>query len=83
MNSNQKYSWKPNGDLGIPAGFIAPAKIQSNLSDREFQRISQAAAKILKDPLEVRQLADKVYELMKADLQAQRDRNGNCHRWGK
>ena len=80
-NSDLHSSWKPIGDLGIPAGFIAPAKIQTNLSNTEFQNISQAAAKILKNPLEVNQLADKVYELMKADLQAQRDRAGNYRGW--
>ena len=80
-NSGQKPSWKPNSDLGIPAGFIVSAKIQTNLSDKEFQQISQTAAKILQNPLEVKQLADKVYELMKADLHAQRDRNGNFRRW--
>ena len=80
-NSGHKPSWKPNSDLGIPAGFIIPAKIQTNLSDKEFKQISQAAAKILQNPLEVAQLADKVYELIKADLHAQRDRNGNFRRW--
>ena len=83
MNSNSDLhsSWKVISDLGSPAGFIAPAKIQTNLSNLEFQNISQAAAKILKNPLEVQQLADKVYELMKADLQAQRDRTGNYRGW--
>ena len=77
FNSDRQPLWKPNSDLGIPAGFIAPAKIQTNLSDRDFQSISQTAAKILKNPLEVQQLADKVYELMQIDLRAQRDRSGN------
>ena len=82
FNSDHKPSWKPNSDLGIPAGFIIPAKIQTNLSNREFQQISRTAAKILKDPLEVQKLADKVYELMKADLHDQRDRSSNFRRWG-
>ena len=83
MNSNADLhsSWKAIGDLGNPAGFIAPAKIQTNLSNLEFQNISQAATQVLKNPLEVQRLADKVYELMKADLQSQRDRIGNYRGW--
>ncbi len=80
-SSDKQPSWQPISDLTISAGFIAPASIQTNLSDRDFQRLSKAATKILENPLEVRQLADKVYKLMQADLRIQRDRSGNCRGW--
>ncbi|MEM6612192.1 MAG: hypothetical protein AAF652_08045 [Cyanobacteria bacterium P01_C01_bin.72] len=73
-------SWYPN-DLSSPAGFIAPAKIQTNLEQQDFEAISQAASKILENPLEIRQLAERVYQLMQDDLRLQSDRSGNYRSW--
>lgn len=76
-NSDKQPSWQPISDLGAIAGFIAPAKIQTNLSDQDFQLISHAASKILEKPLEVRKLADRVYQLLQADLRLQSDRSNH------
>ena len=80
LTDNQP-SWYPKSDLSAPAGFIAPAKIQTNLDQQDFEAISQAASKILKNPLEVRRLADQVYQLMQDDLRLQSDRSGNYRSW--
>ena len=80
LTDNQP-SWYPKSDLSSPAGFIAPAKIQTNLDQQDFETISQAASKILKNPLEVRQLADQVYQLMQDDFRLQSDRSGNYRSW--
>lgn len=76
-NSDKKPSWQPISNLGAIAGFAAPAKIQTDLSVQDFQLISQAASKILENPLEVRQLADRVHQLLQADLRLQRDRSSH------
>lgn len=80
IDDNQP-SWYPISDLSTPAGFGAPAKIQTNLKQQDFRIISQAASKILENPLEVRRIADRVYQLMQEDLRLQSDRNRDCHRW--
>ena len=75
MTSNN-HPWQPIGNLSNPVGFIAPAKVQTNLKESDFKELSQTASEILKNPLSVRQIADRVYQLMQEDLRLQSDRHG-------
>ncbi|MEL6439410.1 MAG: hypothetical protein AAFQ80_09180 [Cyanobacteria bacterium J06621_8] len=58
--TESKHPWQPLGNLANPAGFIAPAIVQSNLSESDFQNLSQTANKILKNPLSVRQVSNNM-----------------------
>lgn len=84
MNSqpDAQPSWEPIGGLAAIAGYAAPARIQSNRSSSNskisFDDLSQAAEELKDDPLRMKQLAERVYQLMLEDLQQQRDRGG----WG-
>jgi hypothetical protein len=82
-NGDGQPSWEPIGGLAAPAGYSAPAKIQtqrlSSNSPIQFDRLSQLAEEIRRDPLRSRQLADRVYQLMAEDLRIERDRRG----WGR
>lgn len=45
--------------------------------------LSEAAAAILKDPVLLRKLGDRVFELMQEDVRNQRDRWGYSRRTGR
>lgn len=77
FNSGKQLSQHPINHLGAIAGFIAPAKIQTNLNERDFEIIAHTASEILEKPLEVRHLADKVYQLLQADLRLEGDRSSH------
>lgn len=60
-------------DMATPAGYVAPAVFQTK--DKEYiAKVKSLAAKALYDPLLQRDLCDRVYELMLADLRLQRER---------
>ncbi|MEO1128067.1 MAG: hypothetical protein AAFX95_28870 [Cyanobacteria bacterium J06639_16] len=66
--------WEPTAPASTPAGFMAPIPIQS---DREaLPQLSQIAALMLDDPLQVQRLTERVYQLMQDDLRLQRERQG-------
>lgn len=65
----------PSSGLTSPSGFAAPPLIQSNCQAQEQSVISQTASKVLNDPILLRQLSDRVYELMLEDLRYQRERS--------
>ncbi|MDY6785660.1 MAG: hypothetical protein SW833_24435 [Cyanobacteriota bacterium] len=44
------------------------------------KKVSEIAEKILKDPISMQKLCDRVYRLMLEDLRNQRDRAGNSRR---
>jgi len=46
-------------------------------------QLSQAAAAILKDPVLLRKLGDRVFELLQEDVRNQRDRLGYSRRTGR
>lgn len=79
-NIDPKPSWEPVGGFAAPAGYAAPAKIQthrlSSNSQIQFDRLSQIAEEIKHDPLRTRQLADRVYQLMLEDVRLTRERGG-------
>lgn len=67
----------PSSGLTSPSGFAAPPLIQSNSPAQEQAALLQTASKVLNDPLLLRQLSDRVYELMLEDLRYQRERSIN------
>ncbi len=62
--------------IGAPsslAGFAAPAAIQLPTS-QESADLNALAAKVMADPLLLRQLSDRIYQLLLEDLQHQHPR---------
>jgi len=57
------------------AGYAAPASMQGNQSEEDRVALTQLAAKILQDPLAMRRLSDRVFQLLQEDLQLQQERN--------
>lgn len=44
------------------------------------ENISKLAEQVLKNPISLRKLCDRVYQLMQEDLRNQRDRAGNSRK---
>ncbi|MEM9217606.1 MAG: hypothetical protein AAGD25_25110 [Cyanobacteria bacterium P01_F01_bin.150] len=57
-----------------PIGLMAPSTIQAQ--NQNLLRLQIAATQLLKDPLRVWQLTERVYQLIQQDLQYQRERLG-------
>jgi hypothetical protein len=51
-----------------------PIEVGGVLSADDLARVAPLAAQILADPVAMRQLSDRVFELMCRDLKAQRER---------
>ena len=72
------HSLNPIGEFTAPAGYAAPfAVLQSERKKEEQTGIAKAAAQVLQNPLLMRRLSDRVYELMLEDLRNQRERSRN------
>jgi len=72
------HSLNPIGEFAAPAGYAAHgAVLQSDRKKEEQTRIAKAAAQVLQNPLLMRKLSDRVYELMLEDLRNQRERSRN------
>ena len=50
------------------------------MTEKPKNEISQLAEKVMLDPLLLRKLGEKVYELMLEDIRVQRDRDRNYRR---
>ncbi len=77
---NPHSSWKPIGDPHRIAGFAIPAPLQTHLRTTDktnFEDIRKAARTILNNPLQIQQLADRVYALLLEDLHQQQERQGS------
>ena len=68
---------KPSSDLTSPAGFAAPAAIQSQGQQVDRATLLNTASTVIQDPLLLRKLSDRVYELMLEDLRYQHERSRN------
>lgn len=77
-NSSQGFGSQPQGTLkplgtpASPAGFAAPASIQMR---HESQPSAALASRVLRDPLLLRRVSDRVYELFLEDMRLQHDRS--------
>jgi hypothetical protein len=63
--------------LSSPAGYAAPAKIQSDRPTHESSDLAGLADEVLRDPLLMVQLTERVYELLINDLHYQQERSCN------
>lgn len=70
-------SFPPLGDATVPVGYAAPDFIQRDGNTADLAKISKAASSVLHDPLRMRLLSDRVYELMREDLRRQQERSRN------
>ncbi len=81
LNADISPDWKPVTEVNNPAGYTASAKIQSNqpYSDAKtnFSDLCKVAEEIRNDPLKMRLLTDRVYQLMLEDLRLQKERTRN------
>ena len=75
MNQSDPPVWEPIAPGSVPIGLMAPTAIQSHRD--ELPQLSAIANKLLEDPLQIKQLADRVYQLLQQDLQLQRERGGS------
>lgn len=65
-----------------PAAYAAPAQFLNLPHPEDLTMLSQIAAELLSDPLAVRQLSERVFELLQQDLRLQRERGyGYGRRW--
>lgn len=67
--------WEPIGLPNTPTGFVAPAQLQRDR--QEFPKLCAIAARVINDPLQVQRLVTRIHQLMQADLQRQRERQGH------
>ena len=69
--------FKPSSELSSPAGFAAPPSIQCDSQQVDPTALEKTASQVLQDPLLLRKLCDRVYELMLEDLRYQGERSRN------
>jgi hypothetical protein len=75
--SGSQLSLLPIGELSNPVGYAAPASIQTRHGQATGGISAALASQVLRDPLLMRRLSDRVYELLLNDLRYQRERSGN------
>lgn len=74
MTQSDMHPQPPLSPVASPLGMMAPAQIQSD--HNRLADLSAIAAKLLEDPLQVRQLTERVYQLLQSDIRYQRERQG-------
>ncbi len=65
-----------------PGAYAAPARFLDLPQPEDLAMLSQLAAQLLEDPLAVKQLSDRVLELLQRDLMLQRERSHGYRRRG-
>ena len=66
----------PSGMVSNPAGFVAPAIVQSNHMLEVKQMMAQVAVRLTQNPMEMQQFCDRIHQLLRDDIQAQQERAG-------
>jgi hypothetical protein len=66
-----------SNSLSAPVGYSAPAKTQSDRPNHESSELANFADEVLRDPLLMVQLTERVYELLLNDLHYQQERSHN------
>jgi hypothetical protein len=74
MSPSDQTLGEPIAPASSPIGTLAPLPIQSDRDD--LATLSAIAAQLLTDPLRVRHLTDRVYQLLQEDLRLQQERRG-------
>lgn len=70
----------PHGSISNPAGFVAPAILQSQQPLEVKQMMAKVAVDLVNDPIAMQEFCNRVYQLLREDLQGQHER---AHRDGK
>ena len=77
---NRQSLPNPISNIALTAGYAA-SRFQTSDLPHDRATLSKLATKVLKDPLLLLNLSDRVYELMQLDLQQQRERSRNYGGW--
>ena len=77
---NRQSLSNPISNVAISTEYAA-LRFQTSDSPVDKATLSKLANKVLKDPLLLHNLSDRVYELMQLDLQQQRERIGGYGSW--
>ncbi|MEL6880853.1 MAG: hypothetical protein AAFY33_04090 [Cyanobacteria bacterium J06643_4] len=80
LGADQATALPPSGVFSNPIGFVAPAILQSNQPPEVKQEMAYIAKQLATDPMAMRLFCDRIYQLLKDDLQAQQKR---AHSYGK
>ncbi|MBE9079833.1 hypothetical protein IQ241_21475 [Romeria aff. gracilis LEGE 07310] len=70
----------PSGSISNPAGFVAPAILQSQPPLAMKQMMAKVAEQLAHDPMAMRQFCDRIYQLLCDDIRAQQER---AQRYGR
>lgn len=73
VNSEAGFMGEPTV-AATPTGTVAPGAIQSR--EETLAKLTQTAAKLLEDPIQMQRFTERVYELMQAHLLLQQERQG-------
>lgn len=65
----------PSASVSNPAGFVAPAIVQSNHPPEVKRMMAKVAEKLANDPMAMRQFCDRIYQLLRDDIQTQQERS--------
>ncbi len=68
----------PSGVVSNPAGFVAPAIMQSNHTLEVKKMMAQMAMKLAHNPTAMQQFCDRIHQLLRDDIQARQERS-----WGR
>lgn len=70
----------PSGSVSNPAGFVAPAILQSHHPLEVKQMMAQVAIKLAHNPMAMAEFCDRIHQLLRDDIQTQQERSsGRCH----
>ncbi len=83
MNDMPNHSQRevPSRDRSLPPPAVrpgasaTPAQFREPAHGTDMATLAQMAAQLLEDPMAVRQLGDRVFELLQQDLRLQRERS--------
>ena len=67
----------PSGSVSNPAGFMAPAILQSNHSLEVKQIMADVAMKLSQNQMAMEEFCDRIHQLLRDDIQLQHERS-----WG-
>ena len=70
----------PSSSVSNPAGFVAPAIVQSNHSLEVKRMMAQVAVKLAHNPTAMAEFCDRIHQLLRNDIQTQQERaSGRRH----
>ena len=64
----------PSSSVSNPAGFVAPAIVQSNHTLAVKQMMAQVAVKLAHNPMAMAEFCDRIHQLLCDDIQTQQER---------